>query len=73
MGMLPGGIVVNPYLTSATNWFVKTDQDGLNFFNRKDIVMSDDNEFDTNNGKFKALMRLSVGWSDPRAIYGVNA
>lgn len=73
MGMLPGGVVVNPYLTSSTNWFVKTDQDGLNFFNRKDITMSDDNEFDTNNGKFKALMRLSVGWSDPRAGYGVNA
>lgn len=72
MGMLPGGIVVDPYLTSSTNWFVKTDQDGLNFFNRKDITMSDDNEFDTNNGKFKALMRLSVGWSDPRAGYGVN-
>lgn len=73
MGMLPGGVVVDPYLTSTTNWFVKTDQDGLNFFNRKDITMSEDNEFDTNNGKFKSLMRLSVGWSDPRAGYGVNA
>lgn len=72
-GMLPGGIVVNPYLTSTTNWFLKTDQEGLNFFNRKDITMSDDNEFDTENGKFKALMRLSTGWSDPRAGYGVNA
>lgn len=61
MGMLPGGVLVNPYLTSTTNWFVKTDQEGLNFFNRKDITMSDDNEFDTNNGKFKALMHLSVG------------
>jgi hypothetical protein len=73
MGMIPGGIVVDPYLTSTTNWFVKTDQPGLNFFNRKDITMSDDNEFDTENGKFKALMRLSVGWSDPRAAYGVNS
>jgi hypothetical protein len=73
LGMLPGGIVVNPYLTSTTNWFVKTNQPGLNYFNRKDITMSDDNEFDTNNGKFKSLMRLSVGWSDFRAGYGVNA
>jgi hypothetical protein len=73
LGMLPGGVVVNPYLTSTTNWFVKTDQPGLNFFNRKDISMSEDNEFDTNNGKFKALMRLSVGWSDWRAGYGVNS
>jgi hypothetical protein len=73
MGMLPGGVVVNPYLTSTTNWFVRTDQPGINYFNRKDISMSDDNEFDTENGKFKALMRLSVGWSDWRAAYGVNA
>jgi hypothetical protein len=73
LGMIPGGVVVNPYLTSASNWFIKTDEPGLNFFNRKDITLSDDNEFDTENGKFKALMRLSVGWSDWRAGYGVNA
>jgi hypothetical protein len=73
MGLFPGGVVVNPYLTSTTNWFVKTDQPGLNYFNRKDITMSDDNEFDTNNMKAKFLMRLSVGWSDPRSCYGVNA
>lgn len=74
LGMLPGGIVVDPYLTvSATNWFVKTDQPGLVFLNRKDISMSDDNEFDTENMKFKALMRFSTGWDDFRAAYGVNA
>lgn len=73
MGMLPGGVVVDPYLTSTTNWFIKTDQQGANFYNRKDIVLSDDNEFDTENAKFKGLMRFSVGVSDPRAVYGVNS
>jgi hypothetical protein len=73
LGMLPGGVVASPYLTSTTNWFVKTDQPGLNFFNRKDLTMSEDNEFDTNNNKFKVLARWSQGWSDPRAVYGVNA
>lgn len=73
MGMLPEGIMVDHYLTSTSNWFVKTDQPGLTFFNRKDISMSEDNEFDTNNMKFKALMRFSAGWSDWRAGYGVNA
>jgi len=73
MGILPGGVVVDPFLTSTTNWHVRTDQPGLNYFNRKDITLSDDNEFDTENAKFKGLMRLSVGWSDPRAYYGVNA
>lgn len=73
MGMFPGGVIASPWLTSTTNWFVRTDQPGLNFFNRKDIVLSDDDEFDTNNAKFKALMRFSVGWTDPRSIYCVNA
>ncbi len=72
MGFLPGGVVMNPYLTSTTNWFVKTDQPGLNLFNRKDITLDEDNDFDTANMKTKGLMRLSVGWSDPRAFYGVN-
>lgn len=73
MGMFPGGVVVNPYLSSTSNYFIKTDQKGLNFFNRKDITMSDDNEFDTENMKFKSLMRFSQGWSDPRAVYGINS
>lgn len=73
MGILGDeNIVVNHYLTSTTNWFVKTDQPGLNFFNRKDITLSDDNEFDTENMKFKGLMRFSVGCSDWRSGYGVN-
>ncbi len=71
MGMIPE-IVVSPYLTSTTNWFVKTDQPGLVFYNRKDITLSDDNDFDTENMKTKGLMRMSAGVSDPRAIYGVN-
>lgn len=72
-GILPGGVVVDPFLTSTTNWHVRTDQPGLNYFNRKDIVLSEDNEFVTENMITKGLMRLSVGCSDPRAGYFVNA
>lgn len=73
LGMIPDGVHVNHYLTSTSNWFLRTNQDGLQFFNRKDITLSDDNVFDSENMKFKGLMRFSVGWSDFRAIYGVNA
>ena len=72
LAMLPGGVVVNHYLTSATNWFIKTDQPGLNFFNRRDITFSNDNDFSTENMLVKGLMRMSAGSSDPRAGYGVN-
>lgn len=29
-----------------------------------------DNDFDTENAKFKATARYSFGWSDPRGLYG---
>lgn len=74
MGILSADkVVVQPYQTSTTNWFVRTDQPGLIMFNRKDITLSEDNAFDSNNLKTKGLMRMSAGWSDPRAIYCVNS
>ena len=72
MGMAPE-IVVDPYLSSTTNWFIGTDQPGRIFWNRKDIILSDDNEFDTENAKFKGLMRFSVGVSDWHTGYGVQS
>lgn len=74
MGMLPKGVTVNHYLTSAIAWFIKTDvQDGLKLFNRRPLGITNDTEFDTENMKFKATERYSVGWTDFRAIYGSQA
>ena len=71
MGMLPEGYMVNHYLTDNDAWFIKTDcPDGLKFQNRKDMVIDSDNDHDTNNARFKALMRFAVGWSDFRGVYG---
>lgn len=71
MSLFPDGIVISPYLTDADAWFVKTDvKDGLKFKMRNDITLSNDNDFDTDNAKFKAIMRHDVGWSDPRGAYG---
>jgi phage major head subunit gpT-like protein len=64
-------IVMNHYLTDADAWFLKTDvADGLKYFNRRAPEFKDDNDFDTENAKFKGSVRLSVGWSDPRGIFG---
>lgn len=71
MGMAPE-IVVDNYLSSATNWYIRTDQKGCYFNNRDDIQLTDDNEFDTENMKFKGRMRFSVGVTDWRSGYGVN-
>ena len=70
MGKFPDGIAMNHYLTSATAWFIKTDcSDGMIHFNRRGDDFTMDNDFDTDNAKYKATGRYSFGWADPRGIY----
>lgn len=62
---------VNNYLTSATAWFLRTDvKHGTKCFKREDMVFSPDNDFDTENQKYKATERYSFGWTDWKGIYG---
>ena len=71
MGLLPGGVVVNDYLSDTDQWFVQTDApNGMVWFNRVAVELSNDNDFDTMNAKAKAYMRLSAGWTDWRGMYG---
>ena len=71
MGLLPGGIVVNHYLTDTDAWFVKTNvSNGLMMFQRTPYEFTQDNDFDTMNAKAKGYERYSVGWTDWRGLYG---
>jgi phage major head subunit gpT-like protein len=66
-------VIVNHYLNSTGNddWFILTNvKDGLKYFERRGDQFEMDNDFDTENAKFKATARYAFGWSDPRAIYG---
>jgi hypothetical protein len=70
-GRFPGGIVLNHYFTSPLAWFIRTDvKNGLKMFERRGDEFEMDNDFDTENARFKATSRYSFGWTDPRAIYG---
>ena len=70
MGKIPK-VVVNQYLTSTTAFFLQTDvPDGLKHFERRGDDFGMDNDFDTENAKFKATARYSFGFTDPRCIYG---
>lgn len=70
-GKFPQGIVVNHYLTDTDAWFIKTDcPDGLKYMERRADSFGTENDFDTENAKFKATFRGSFGWSDPRGIFG---
>lgn len=69
-GLFPGGVHVNHYLTDTDAWFIRTDvKDGMKYFERRADRFATDNDFDTSNAKFKADMRFSFGWTDPRALY----
>ena len=64
-------VVTNHYLTDPDAWFILTNvKDGMKYFERRGDAFEMDNDFDTENAKFKATSRYSFGWSDPRAIYG---
>ena len=71
MGKFPKGVKVNHYFTSTTAWFLRTNTpDGLKYFERRPDAFTEDNDFDTENAKFKATTRYSFYWTDPRQIYG---
>lgn len=65
-------LVVWPFLTSTTAWFVIDDMaHELNFFNRKDDgVKGPSWDFDNEAAKWKAVARWSVGFSDWMGVYG---
>ena len=65
-------LVVWPYLTSSTAWFVLDSKaHELNFFRRKDEgVKGPVYDFDNEAAKWKAVCRFSVGFSDWMGVYG---
>ena len=68
---IPNGSMVNHYLTDDDAWFVVTDcMDGLKTYNRRAMEITQDNDFDTENLKYKVTFRVSMGWDNPRGIYG---
>lgn len=69
LGLIPS-VVTNHYLTDTDAWFIRTNLPGLHYFERKADAFDQDNDFDTKNAKFIGAGRYSLGWSDPRTIYG---
>ena len=71
MGKFSGGVKINHYLTDVDAWFIRTNApDGMKHFQRRPMQFGIDNDFDTENAKFKATERYSFGWTDPRGIFG---
>lgn len=70
MGVI-GSVVTNHYLTDVDAWFILTDvKNGVKYFERDGDSFDMDNDFDTDNAKYKARSRYSFGWTDARGVYG---
>lgn len=70
LGLVPE-VVVNHYLTDTDAWFLRTNvKQGMKHWERRADQFDMDNDFDTENAKFKATARYSFGWTDPRSLYG---
>ena len=70
-GVLPEGYAVNHYLTDSDAFFLLTNApDGMKHFQRRDVAIDNDTDFDSENMKFKASERYVFGWTDPRGIFG---
>jgi len=70
MGSIPK-IITNHFLTDTDAWFIRTNvPHGMKYFERRGDQFDMDNDWDTENAKFKATARYSFGWTDPRGLYG---
>lgn len=70
LGSIPE-VITNHFLTDTDAWFIRTNvQNGMKYMERRADSFDMDNDWDTENAKFKATARYSFGWTDPRALYG---
>ncbi len=72
IGLFPKGYTANPFLTDTDAFFVKTSgvMDGLIHQEREALEFSKDNDFDTDNEKYKIYFREAYSWGDWRAAFG---
>lgn len=71
MGMFPGGCKTHNYFTDPDAFFVRTNlKDAIRYFERIAAGFTSDNDFDTNNAKFKSRGRFSAGVTDWRGAWG---
>jgi hypothetical protein len=71
MNKFPGGVHVNHYFDQTDFWFIRTNiPNGMKHYQRRAMEFTIDNDFDTENAKYKATERYSFGWTDWRGVYG---
>lgn len=70
-GIYSSSYSVNHYLTDPDSWYILTDvADGLKHFQRTPMRKGMHTDDKTGNMMYYARERYSMGWSDPRAVFG---
>ena len=71
MGLLAEGQANLSRITSSTAWWIQTDApEGLKLLMRRSLEKSMEGDFETDSMRYKATERYTVGWTDPRGVYG---
>ena len=64
-------VIINHYLTDTDAFFIRTTApEGMKRWVKKAPTFTSDNDFETDNLKFKVVYRESYGWSNPKALFG---
>lgn len=61
---------VNTYLTDPDAWFIQCSKHAMTWFWRRRVEFGRDNDFGTENMRFKGTFRCSHGWSDWMGMFG---
>ena len=71
IGLLDEGAAVLSRLTSASAFWVQTDApEGMKLLMRRRLEKTMEGDFETDSMRYKATERYTVGFTDPRAVYG---
>lgn len=62
--------VLDHFLTDPDAWFVLSDEYDINYFARRPFTMSNMDDFETGDAKFKGSLRSGSGFGGWRGIYG---
>lgn len=58
------------FITDPDAWFVIGDEYDINYYNRRPFTVSNMDDFETGDAKFKGTLRNGSGFGSPRGIYG---
>jgi hypothetical protein len=67
---MPGGYIVNQFITNGNSWFILTDCDGFRYYLRENLDIDFITDTLTNNVTVRALERYSFNCQNWRAVFG---